>query len=194
MEPETAESPTRERTRRAIVLAALEVLSGNPRASLADIADRAGVARSTLHRYYADRAALLRNIGAFVEGEYAAVLSRARIDEGTGFEAFERLASELLDALDTFSWWMGAMQAAAVDNPELIEEAFTHDEEDVEIADIIVRGRRDGTIDPLLDSRWASTVLWSTLYATWTLAKAGAVTRAEARTQCLRSLLRAIAA
>lgn len=60
-------------------------------------------------------------------------------------EAFERLAVELLDSLDTFSWWMGDMQAAAADSPELLTEALVEGDEDAKITAVIERGRRDGT-------------------------------------------------
>ena len=54
-----SETGTRGRTRKAILDAAIRVLAADPSASLGQIADAADVGRTTLHRYFPDRAELL---------------------------------------------------------------------------------------------------------------------------------------
>lgn len=50
------------RNRKAILQAAAEVMLENPQASIAEVAERAGLTRATVYRHYADRDVLLREI------------------------------------------------------------------------------------------------------------------------------------
>lgn len=58
------ESPRADsrRNRRLILKAAATVMLENPAASIADVAERAGVTRATVYRHYADRDVLLREM------------------------------------------------------------------------------------------------------------------------------------
>lgn len=56
---ETTASAVRNRTRTAVLDAAVQVWARDWSATLGDIATHAGVSRSTLHRYFADRQALV---------------------------------------------------------------------------------------------------------------------------------------
>ncbi|WP_194396397.1 TetR/AcrR family transcriptional regulator [Microbacterium atlanticum] len=149
------ESATRERTRRAILDAAIATLTKRPAASLGDIADAAGVARSTLHRYYGDRTTLEAAIHEYVKAEHLAAVERARPADGTGIEAFARLASELLDQLHVFAWWMYAdnYQGGLEVDPESRPEQ------------IVARGHADGSIDAAMPADWVVSMLWSALYS-----------------------------
>ena len=60
------------------------------------IAKAAGVARSTLNRYFPDRAALTEGIEGFVESEYEEAVRAARTGEGTGLAAYLRIVDEML--------------------------------------------------------------------------------------------------
>jgi TetR/AcrR family transcriptional regulator, repressor for lfrA len=179
------ETATRERTRSAILQAAVRVLTANAAASLGEVAVAAGVARSTLHRYYTDRAALVAGVGDFVRAEFAAAITRARPHEGTGLEAYTRICAELLDGHETFSWWMQA-------NVDQDEPADT--EEDQLITQVIGRGQRDGSIDATLDADWLALHIWAALYTAYHYPETGGRTRREAREMCLRTLVKSAAA
>lgn len=58
-EPTSGETAVRRRTRRAVVDAAVHVWARNWAAPLGVVAEQAGVSRSTLHRYFVDREALV---------------------------------------------------------------------------------------------------------------------------------------
>lgn len=93
-----------QRTRNAILRAAVTLLSQNPAASLGEIADAANVARSTLHRYFPERTGLIEALHTFAEGEINAAIMRAKLDEGTAAEALVRLCHEYFDHWDTITW------------------------------------------------------------------------------------------
>ncbi|GAA1583736.1 TetR/AcrR family transcriptional regulator [Kribbella hippodromi] len=179
------DSPTRERTRRAILQAGISTLTEHPSASIADVAQRAGVARSTLHRYYAGRKELVEGINAFVEHEYEAALERARLDEGTGLEAYTRLCQELLESFDIFAWWFQFQETPEVD--------WENDPDERRIAAAVARGQADGSIDPSLPTGWLSMTLWSNMYTARFYAQSGAGGPQQAREYCLRTLLKCAA-
>lgn len=185
MTVEEQESPTKERTRRAILRAGIGVLSGNPGAALGEIAEAAGVARSTLHRYYPDRAALSAAVEAFVVAEYADAISRSRPDDGTGLAAYTRLCGELIDAREVFAWWMRG---------EAADEVPEDSEEDRLVAGIVRRGHADGSIDRELDVAWLVGHIWCGLFAAFHLPEPAGRSPRETREMCLRTLVKAAAA
>lgn len=97
--PKAADAPTgvRARTRRAILDAAMQILSRKPGASIHEIADAAGVGRSTVHRYFEDRAALIEALALHVYTLSDAGIARADLTSGPPLPAVRRLAEEQLE-------------------------------------------------------------------------------------------------
>lgn len=174
-------SPTQDRTRRLVVQAAITVLSANRSAGMRQVADAAGVARSTVHRYFPDRAALEQGIDELVQAEYDQVVAGARLGEGAGLEALLRLGTELFDRLDVFGWWFLLHH----DEP---------DEEEPELLEVAGRGIADGSLDPEQPAWWVVDTLWSLLFSAHLALRAGRITRSEVRELFVRSLRRSIAA
>ncbi|WP_222423277.1 TetR/AcrR family transcriptional regulator, partial [Arthrobacter woluwensis] len=85
--PSSATPSKRDRTRHALLESGIAVLVTNPGAALGAVARHAGVARSTLHRYFADRAELVEAINSHVEAQYEEAIEGADIESGTGYEA-----------------------------------------------------------------------------------------------------------
>ncbi|GAB2451497.1 TetR/AcrR family transcriptional regulator [Xylanimonas ulmi] len=184
-------SPTQQRTRAALVRAGLDVLSRNPAAPLGEVAERAGVARSTLHRYFADKQALSAAITEFVDAAHDAAITHARLAEGTGLEALRRLTLELLDRLDVLSWLMGpALMAGPL--PDGGFDEYVSEDPDPAVIDAAARGIADGSLDAALSPQWCESMLWAVLFSA-SHAPAG-MTATEARSQALRALLKAVAA
>ncbi|GAA1809562.1 TetR/AcrR family transcriptional regulator [Nesterenkonia flava] len=183
-------SSAAERTRRAILEAGIEVLASNPGAPLAEVAEKAGVSRSTLHRYFSDRSALRAAATELAGQAWRDVANRARLEEGTGFEAYRRLCTELLDSLSILIWWWASTADAAQLNPE------EPDETEERIGAMIDRGHRDGTIDPQLSVEWLASSVWAMLYMVHHLPaeSGGKINGFEARQQAIRTLLKAAAA
>lgn len=185
----------RERTRLAILRAGIAVLSTDPSAPLGEVAARAEVARSTLHRYFADRRSLAREIAVFVDREYDAAMERALAAGGDGLECFRRLCLELTESLDVLTWWMNPGAAALCADGDAGEEADARqeDEPDPRIVDIVDAGHRDGTIDPLIEAVWVENLLWATLYA-FRMTPVQGASAFDLRNQAVRTLLKAVAA
>jgi AcrR family transcriptional regulator len=147
----------RDRTRAALLSAAIDVLTDNAAASMSDIAAAAGVARSTLNRYFPDRTALTEGIEAFVESQYEVAVRDARTAEGTGLAAYLRIVDEMLERLDSLGWWMRANADYGLDEFDC--------ETDEGIIAVIERGHADGTVDTQFTPTYMVGATWSLLTA-----------------------------
>lgn len=165
-------SATTARTRRAILDAAVEVLGRRQAASVAEVAEAAGMARSTVHRYFPERADLMAALERYAEEALREAAERARPGEGTGAEALLRICQHYFERADLVMVAYGNL--SAVDELEGLGETDGH------LEAIVRRGHGDGSIDPGLSGIWVEQLLWSMLYAAWLMAVAGKMSRHEA--------------
>jgi AcrR family transcriptional regulator len=154
-----AESRTRSRTRRAILSAAASVLAGDRSATLPEIAEAAGVGRTTLHRYFPDREAL---INAAIEDSIQAIeqsVADAALDQGSPREAMRRLVAAMVAVGDRLVFLFG--------DPRVLEGYGTPDApppNDHPVIALIERGQAEGVFDPQLSAAWIQHVLWALVY------------------------------
>ncbi|WP_083983728.1 TetR/AcrR family transcriptional regulator [Actinomadura hibisca] len=184
----TARNGTRERTRRAILDAAVTTLAATPTASLADVAAAAGVGRTTVHRYFPERADLLDAIGAHVLEQIGDATDRARVGEGPAMAALERLCQEYFEVSRGLT--------LIFENPQLMSWEGWEEETDADRAllDLIQRGREEGAFDPELPDEWVQQTMWSLLYAAWAHVRENGASKHTALSLCLRTLRKALAA
>lgn len=168
-----------ERTRRAILVAAIHVLGANRSASTREIAEAAQVSRSTIHRYFPDRPTLVAALGEFVDDEYNRVVDSLRPDDGTAQEVLIRLASELFDGMEIFGWWFFAWDLVASDDADMDDEL---------VDSLVQRGHAEGSVDRLVNSKWLNMVLWSMLFAAHSQYIQGSATQGELRTQLIHGV------
>src|SRR4051794_16823459 len=88
-----AESGARARTRTAILDAAVEVLTEDRQASLADVAVAAQVGRTTVHRYFPERADLIRAVVFHVVERSQQAIQRAEPHSGPVHNALRRVVN-----------------------------------------------------------------------------------------------------
>ncbi len=182
------ESGTRARTRRAILDAAVRVLSQQSNASLAEVAAVAGVGRTTMHRYFPERADLLAGISGDLLEQIADATRRARPDLGPAMAALERLCQAYFALGDGLLLTMN--EPGLFTDPAWQEES----ESDRALLQLVERGHAEGTIDPDLTPVWVQAVLWALLYAAWMHARDDEVPEHDALALCLRTLRKAVAA
>src|SRR6266513_4532934 len=80
-----------ERNTASIIDAALEALAGDPDASMAAIARRAGVVRATIYMHFPTRESLLDAVMEEATGRVAEAIRNAEPDRGEPKEALERV-------------------------------------------------------------------------------------------------------
>ncbi|WP_051065465.1 TetR/AcrR family transcriptional regulator [Nocardiopsis potens] len=187
--PVEEETRTRARTRRAILEAAVTVLAERSAAPLSDVARAAGVARSTLQRYFPERSDLLAALEEHADEVLREATERARPAEGTGAEALVRLAAEYFPLRD-------AVMLAWGSGEEIDESAWAEEPEEYDRAlyALVERGHADGTLDRRIGPLWAQQLLWGHLYSGWAYCHQSSVSRHEALNLCLYSLVKSVCA
>lgn len=178
-----ADTAARGRTRRAILDAAAAVLARHRGAALADIAEVAEVGRTTLHRYFPDREAL---VTAVVEDSWRAIQQAVRdaaIDQGPAAEAMRRLVSAMVDAGDRLLFLFGDPRtpdrAMSTDPPTPPQDP---------ILDLIRRGQTDGAFDSGVSAEWIRNVVWGLVYAGCEAARDGLLPRHGVTATVIRTL------
>lgn len=181
----TAASTKADRTRRDIVMAALDVWAEDNAASLGAVADRAGVGRTTLNRYFTDRAELLTAVDDECRLRYTAAVSRSRPGEGTGREALLRMCSELLQ--------LGPVLALVfADNAVIDPDSWSEEAEDP-VGQVVSRGYEDGSLAADLPADWIGTFVWTTLFAGHLVVRSGTRTWHEAADLLTRTVTSGLA-
>lgn len=178
-------SGTRARTRQAILDAAASVCARNPNASLADIAAAADVGRTTVHRYFPDRAHLERSL---VEDTYRAIgvaLDDAAVDEGSAREALRRLILGLVALDDRMRCLFFHASTSADDESPHTQEP---DEFDWSLRRLVERGQASGEFDTKVSPAWIESVLWALLYAGFSAAAEGELPRHGVAQHIIRTL------
>lgn len=184
----TAASPTdrSSRTRRDVVDAAIEVWSSDNTASLGAVATAAGVGRTTLNRYFTDRAALLAAVDAECRLRFAQAAERADPGTGSGLDQLTRLCLELL-ALGPV---LGLVFA---DNAVVDPDSWGTEEEDDPFVRAVVQGQADGSLAGDLPVEWVITHVWTSLFGAWLVISGGSPLRHEAGRLLVRTLERGLA-
>lgn len=174
------------RNRDAILEAAARCLIADPNASLADIAEAAGVGRVTLYGHFASRTelltALLHRTMERVEAELAAVdLS------GPAWQAMDALVASSWRLLDDLSALRGVVEQALPD----AELHGSHGSPRARVEALLARGRADGSFRTDQPLAWQSACYFSILHGASSEIRAGRLTEAEARAM-LPATLRAL--
>ncbi|NYV77613.1 TetR/AcrR family transcriptional regulator [Streptomyces sp. UH6] len=146
-----------ERSVRAILEAAERVLAEDPGASMEQIAAAAGVARTTIHRRFANRQALVETLAASAARQLAQAVEDGRPDTAPPLVAMHRITANVLEVK---SAWAFALELPA--DPDS-EAAVLHQDIARRCIAVLERARADKLIDEAADLDWVRRVYYALL-------------------------------
>jgi AcrR family transcriptional regulator len=181
--PGAAVSGTTARTRRAILDAAVSAYAEDRGASLGEIAKAAGVGRSTLHRYFTDRKALVHALVEDAVESTERCFAEAALDQDSPAEAFGRLVPAMFELGPRLNFLFSETSAA-----EELWEGTRWEEAHAPVGALFVRGQAAGVFDPGIDADWFVRTLWYLLAAGWEATQEDAIPKHRAIALVTRTL------
>ena len=172
------------KSQQAILEAAAAVLTANPGASLARIAEEAGVGRATLYRHFSSREDLVRAL---------AMESIREIDESTAdLESRARSARHALELIFAAVAPLGeryhflTRETGLLDDPELACETKR---QAAAINKLIEAAKAEGSIAREVPTAWVAAAFDALIYAAWSAVEEGSIARNDAGGLAFRTLL-----
>lgn len=151
-----------------------DIFAKQPSASLSTVAAAADVGRSTLHRYFPDRASLLDALLDDGVAATARAFEEAAVDQGTPIEALRRLVQAQFEVAPKMNFLFAEVPDDVWASRQDFEAAHWP------IGALLERGCRDGVFDPEISGEWIVRVLWYLMAAGSEAVAEGVMARHEA--------------
>ncbi|WP_394816476.1 TetR/AcrR family transcriptional regulator [Streptomyces lancefieldiae] len=144
-----------ERSVRAILEAAERVLAEEPGASMEQIAAAAGVARTTIHRRFANRQALIEALASSAARRLAQAVDDGRPDTAPPLVAMHRITANVLQVK---SAWAFALELPTDPDSEAVA---LHQDIARRCITVLKRAQDDKLIDEAADLDWVRRVYYA---------------------------------
>ncbi|NGN64155.1 TetR/AcrR family transcriptional regulator [Streptomyces sp. A7024] len=176
MTPPARRRADAERSRAAVLDAALQLLGERPDAGMAAVAAAAGVTRQTVYAHFPSRNALLAAVVDRMAELVTEAMDAATADEGPAPEALLRLLDAAWHALDAYP----ALGRLAEHPAPAERDRARHQPIADRIAGVLRRGRENGDFDPTPPVSWQVAAVIALSHAAGEEINAGRMTAAEA--------------
>ncbi|NUR59228.1 MAG: TetR/AcrR family transcriptional regulator [Catenulispora sp.] len=162
---------------------AAEVLVSRPAASLADVAEAAGISRTTLHKQYATREDLVRAVGVWATDMWEQAVARVAGQPGTK-EGLRQLFAVIVESAPHlgFLW-----RNPAFDEDEELTQRYIAVE--LRCLAILERARTAGLIAASTPNWWMLQTMYGLAYTAWESVEAGKLAPLDAPDLVLSTLL-----
>ncbi|ATY11319.1 TetR/AcrR family transcriptional regulator [Amycolatopsis sp. AA4] len=180
-----------QRSRAAILDAALDVLEADPDASVEGIATAAGVTRQTVYAHFPSRERLLAAVLDRLTEEAVDAMDAAGPDTGPAADAILRVLAAARRASARYPMLLRRFSSTATSAEEGREQ---HEPVADRLRRIVERGQHAGEFDRQPPSDWLVTVIIQLGHAAATEADAGRLSPVEAEKELSATVLRVLGA
>ncbi|WP_393059196.1 TetR/AcrR family transcriptional regulator [Streptomyces sp. LN549] len=144
-----------ERSVRAVLEAAERVLAQDPGASMEQIAAAAGVARTTIHRRFANRQSLIEALALSAARQLAQAVDDGRPDTAPPLVAMHRITANVLQVKGAWAFALGLPA-----DPDS-EAAALQQDIDRRCVAVLQRAQAEKVIDAAADLEWVRRVYYA---------------------------------
>jgi AcrR family transcriptional regulator len=159
-----------DRTRRALLDAAVTVLTKDSAASLAEVASVAGVGRTTLHRYYPTREGLIRALVEDALDRVAEAIASATPEDGPALDALQRVTDTVVPLGPSLAFLHA--EPDQYNARDLIRRWYDALEP---VARAVERGQLEGSIRGDLPVKWIVDAYSGLILTAWDVADEGRI-------------------
>ncbi|WP_418960568.1 TetR/AcrR family transcriptional regulator [Streptomyces tritici] len=189
-EPRRRRRADAERSRTAILDAAVRLLRQRPDAGMEAIATEAGVTRQTVYAHFSSREALLAaTVDRITEGAVAA-MEAARLDEGPAAAALTRFLDVSWHFFEDNAPLLGAVSADAADE----DERARHEPVIGRLGRLVERGQKAGEFAADLPPHWLVAMTVALGHAAGDEVNSGRMTNSRARAALRTTVFRVLGA
>lgn len=153
---------------RAILEAAERVFAVNPAATMEQVAEAAGVARTTVHRRFATREALLDELTGWAAGQFADAVESARPETAPPFVALYQVTTNVLSVKASWSFAMNRTVDETHSGAARVHAAVR-----TRCDSLFRRAREAGLLRPDADLDWTRRVYYALIHEAAAEASAG---------------------
>lgn len=177
-------SSQKNRTEQAILNAASKVWAYNRTASLPQIAEAAGVGRTTLHRYFPEREMLLKAAVQYSLQAINCSVVDAQPAMGTPSQALERVITALVANSELITFVFSGQSLSVQETSSKDEKTTDRDP----IIELIKRGQTEGVFSKDVTSEWIQQVIWAIIYTAFEQVNKGAIDKYQLVTIIITTL------
>ena len=177
-----------DRSVQAILAAALAALAGDPDASMAEIARRAGVVRATIYAHFPTRESLLDAVMEHATAQVAQAIRAAEPERGEPVEALERVLLATWQQLSQFHSVLG-INISRLSTTELHRR---HLPMTTQFVPLIERGQAAGVFRRDASAAWLIAVIRAIVHTASTELQAGRISQADVERTMLTTALAAV--
>lgn len=123
------------------------------------------MARSTLHRYFPERADLITALTDYANEQVEMVGEKSRIHEGPAVDALVRVALEYFEHWEAVMW-----NYATASTTNRVQEESTLD---ILVSQRIAEAQKSGEIDNSMPGEWFQYTMFAIVYSAWEYERAG---------------------
>ncbi len=164
-----------QKSQAALLAAGMELLSKNPEATLSEIAQQAGVGRTTLYRLYETKEQLIKAIAVQCMESFDVATEHLESEAKSALHGFHLMFKAILPLAKELEFLM-KLGDIAENDPELMA---IYDKQQQEMTQLVELAKQEGSIQKKVPTLWIVNLLDGLFYSSWLTLNAGIMSHDE---------------